>query len=140
MDGMKTLARGGLGTPVPMGYSSAAAYSQEGAAMARAAKGTEDILVLGRGPLSRLQNLAEQQGGRVSTINSTVPKEIFKQNYRDIRSADRIVQYMDNIPTTLEESLQIGGQYSRAEVYMINQRKDLLEKTIRLYENPPTGR
>jgi hypothetical protein len=105
-----------------------------------AAKSTGDILVLGRGPLSRLENLAGQQGGRVSTINSTVPKEIFKQNYRDIRSADKIIQYMDNIPTTLEESLQIGGQYSRAEIYMINQRQDLLEKTIRLYENAPAGR
>ena len=105
-----------------------------------AAKGGEDILVLGRGPLSRLQGLAEQHGGHVSTINSTVPKEIFKQNYRDIRSADKIIQYMDNIPTTLGESMQIGGQYSRAEAYMINQRKDLLDKTIRLYESAPTGR
>jgi hypothetical protein len=102
-----------------------------------AAKGAEDVLVLGRGPLDRLQRLATQEGGRVSTIDSTVAKEIFKNNYRDIRSADKIIQYMDNIPTTLQESLQIGGQYSRAEVFMINQRKDLLQKTIRKFENPP---
>jgi hypothetical protein len=45
---------------------------------------------------------------------------------------------MDNIPTTLDEVIEIGGgQFSRAEVYMINQRKDLLEKTIR--KNNSTG-
>jgi len=38
---------------------------------------------------------------------------------------------MDDIPTTLNEAVEIGGQYSRVEVYMINQRKDLLAKTIR---------
>jgi hypothetical protein len=103
----------------------------------RAAEGAKDVLVLGRGPLARLQRLATQEGGRVSTIDSTCSKEIFKNNYRDIRSADRIIQYMDNIPTTLEESLQVGGQFSRAEVFMINQRKDLLLKTIRKFENPP---
>lgn len=103
----------------------------------RFAAGTDDILVLGRGPLERLQRLAMQEGGRVSTIDSTVAREIFRNNYRDIRTADRIIQYMDNIPTTLQESLQIGGQYSRAEVFMINQRKDLLQKTIRKWETPP---
>jgi hypothetical protein len=43
----------------------------------------------------------------------------------------QIIQYMDDIPITLDEALMIEGQYSRAEVYMINQRKDLLQKTIR---------
>lgn len=95
----------------------------------------EDVLVLGRGPLSRLKNLAIEEGGRISTTSSKEAKEIFKQNYRDIRKADKIIQYMDNIPTTLDESLQKGGQFSRAEVFMINQRKDLLAKTIRKIEN-----
>jgi RHS repeat-associated protein len=102
-----------------------------------AANSAQDVLVLGRGPLSRLESLAAKEGGRVSTIDSNVAKEIFKQNYRDVRSADKIIQYMDNIPTTLEESLKIGGQFSRAEVFMINQRKDLLLKTIRKFETPP---
>jgi hypothetical protein len=44
---------------------------------------------------------------------------------------------MDNIPETLEEAIAIeGGQFSRAEVYMINQRKDLVKKTGRKIEEP----
>ncbi|MEQ1526244.1 MAG: RHS repeat-associated core domain-containing protein [Gallionella sp.] len=96
--------------------------------------GRSDILVLGRGPLTRLEALAIKEGGRVSTIDSNIPQVIFKQNYRDIRSADKIVQYMDNIPQTYQESIRIGGQYSRAEVFMINQRPDLLLKTRRKFE------
>jgi hypothetical protein len=103
-------------------------------AIGRTAYKTEDVLVLGRGPLSRLQKLAAEEGGRVSSIASQDARAIFKQNYRDIRSADKIIQYMDNIPTTLDEAVRSGGQFSRAEVYMINQRKDLLGKTIRKFE------
>jgi hypothetical protein len=100
---------------------------------------TEEILVLGRGPLSRLDRLADSEGGRISTVDSLDPREIFRKNYGDIRKADTIIQYMDNIPTTLEEALRIGGgQFSRAEVFMINQRLDLLQKTFRKFENPPT--
>jgi len=97
-------------------------------------KNGEDILVLGRGPKERLERLATKEGGHISSTSSNSPRDIFKKNYSDIRKADRIIQYMDNIPTTLDEALLIGGQYSRAEVYMINQRKDLLLKTIRKFE------
>ncbi|HYE12952.1 MAG TPA: RHS repeat-associated core domain-containing protein [Pyrinomonadaceae bacterium] len=91
---------------------------------------TEDVLVLGRGPMSRLERLAAQEGGRISTTSSTSAREIFRMNYRDIRSSDRIIYYMDNVPRTLEEAIQIGGgQFSRAEVFMIQSRPDLLKKT-----------
>jgi hypothetical protein len=95
---------------------------------------SEVVLVLGRGPQARLERLADHEGGQISTTSSKVAKEIFKRNYSDIRKADKIVQYMDEVPTSLEEAIKIGGQYSRAEAYMINQRKDLLEKTIRKFE------
>jgi hypothetical protein len=96
---------------------------------------SNNILVLGRGPQNRLERLATKEGGRISTTPSNDAREIFKQNYRDIRKAERIIQYMDDIPITLDEALQKkAGQFSRAEVYMINQRKDLLSKTIRKFE------
>jgi RHS repeat-associated protein len=89
----------------------------------------EDTLILGRGPELRLLQLGNQEGGRISTIESNIPKEIFKQSYKDMRTADRIFFYQEGVPTTLEESLQMGGgQFSRAELYMIRSRADLLFK------------
>ena len=49
-----------------------------------------------------------------------------------MRSADEIVQFMDDIP---DAATSFGGQFARAEKLMIDMRKDLLEKTTRIFEN-----
>jgi hypothetical protein len=88
---------------------------------------TKGPLVLGRGPLANLAKLAEQEGGYLSTTQSTVPKEIFKQYYRDIRSADRITFFTEKVPEVLRPG---PGQHARAELFIIRSREDLLAKTL----------
>ena len=60
-------------------------------------------------PKRLLPALAELEGGQVSKVQSKTPKDIFKKNYSDIRKADKIVQYMDDVPTTLDEATEILG-------------------------------
>ena len=121
--------------------AAAAAGSEAAGAIGSAAEGVatnvaDDILVLGRGPVERLQRLADLEGGRLSNSNSSIAKEIFKRNYSDMRSANRIVQYMDDIPESLPSVIerQYSGQFSRAELFMIKTRPDLAAKTLQKFE------
>ncbi len=82
------------------------------------------ILVLGRGPKVRLERLAREVGGYISTIASQDARTIWKNNKRDIRMAEKIIQYMDKID---------GGAFSRAERIYIDSSDDLLKKTERIY-------
>ncbi len=53
----------------------------------------------------------------------------------DIRAANKIEFDTKGVPKNLQDILESkdkGGQYSRAERHMIEQRKDLLEKTALL--------
>jgi hypothetical protein len=88
----------------------------------------------GKGVLSlgRMANLAEKaaaEGGQV--VNATgSAQDIWRMSYRAIRSADEIIFHTTGVPTTLEEQLSIGGQFSRAESIVIQARPDLLGKTV----------
>src|SRR5262249_23716409 len=94
----------------------------------RAAKGGNDVLVLGR--REGLDKLAKEEGGRLSQTSSTSAKDIYKQNSGDIRRADRIVFNERNVPRTAEEAARLkGGEFARAERELILSRQDLLEKT-----------
>ena len=78
-----------------------------------------------------LSDFARNEGGRLSTINSNLPQDIYKQNARDIRSAGKIIFREKGVPNSLEESLRIGGrgQFSRAERNLILSRPELRKKT-----------
>ena len=90
---------------------------------------TEDILVLGR--KDGLSDFASKEGGRLSTTSGKSAKEIYKQNARDIRSADRIIFREKGVPNSLQDALNIGGgQFSRAERMLIESRPELRTKTI----------
>lgn len=85
--------------------------------------------------LGRQNSVAERVArgeGRTSSVDSTDPSTIFKQNYRDMRSAESIEYDTRGVPRSIEDVLRDptkGGQFSRAERYMIDTRPDILRKT-----------
>jgi len=102
-----------------------------------AAKGADDILVLGRGTPKELKQHADALGGRV--INnievSNNPKLLFKHIHSEMRKSDKIIQIMDDIPEH-QVTGRGTGQWSRAEKIFIDSNENkFMQKTDRIFRD-----
>jgi RHS repeat-associated protein len=92
-------------------------------------------LLLGRSN-SVATRVAEGRG-KASTVDSTDPRTIYKQNARDMRSAKEIEFDAGGVPRSLDEILSDPlkqGQFSRAERSLIDNRPDIHAKTFILHD------
>jgi hypothetical protein len=88
------------------------------------------IPVLSLGRMEGLAIKAAAEGGEIVQASGTA-KQIWQESYRAIRSADQIIFHTTGVPATLGDAIAAGGgQFSRAEMAVIQSRADLAAKTV----------